>query len=263
MKKSRFYTKLIILLSVLTALLSGCGINSSDNNEGFFNKFLVDPITHFINFIANTFDGSYGIAIIVVTICIRLVMMPSMLKQYKNQSVMKEKMDLVKPEMEKIQKKISAETDPKKKQDLQREMMGLYRQHGINPLNMGCLPLLIQMPILTGLYYAIRSSAEISQHTFLWFSLGQPDLMLTIIAGVIYYIQFRISQLNMSQSQQQQMKFMGLLSPIMIVVISYRAPAALPLYWAVGGIFLTLQTLIGRRLYRNEKVGKVLENKQI
>ncbi|MEH7235398.1 membrane protein insertase YidC [Bacillus sp. JJ1562] len=263
MKKYRSVTNLIALFIALTALLSGCGVNSSGNDQGIFNSYLVEPLTHLINFIANTFSGSYGVAIIIVTILIRLVMMPSMLKQYKNQTLMKEKMAFIKPEMERIQKEITAETDPKKKQDLQREMMGLYRQHGINPLNMGCLPLLIQMPILTGLYYAIRGSAEISHHTFLWFSLGHPDIFLTIIAGVIYFIQFKISQLHMTQEQQQQFKFMGLLSPIMIVVISFRAPAALPLYWAVGGIFLTIQAFIGQRLYRNKKVETVIESKQI
>lgn len=262
MKKYRSIISITSLLIALSALLSGCGVNSS-NHEGFFTTYLVEPLTLLINFIANTFNGSYGIAIIIVTILIRLVMMPSMLKQYKNQASMKEKMELIKPEMEMMQKKISAETDPKKKQELQREMMGLYKQHGINPLNMGCLPLLIQMPILTGLYYAIRSSAEISHHTFLWFSLGHPDLMLTIIAGIIYFIQFKISQLNMGQTQQQQLKFMGLLSPIMIVFISFRAPAALPLYWAVGGIFLAIQTFIGQRLYRKQKVEVSVEEKQI
>lgn len=262
MKKHRSVTKIIALLITLTALLTGCGINSSGKNEGIFTNYVVEPLTHLINFIANTFNGSYGVAIIIVTILIRLVMMPSMLKQYKNQSVMKEKMEVIKPEMEVIQKKINAETDPKKKQDLQREMMGLYRKHGVSPLNMGCLPLLIQMPILTGLYYAIRGSGEISHHTFLWFSLGHPDLFLTIIAGIIYFIQFKISMLNMGQNQQQ-MKFMGLLSPIMIVLFSFRAPAALPLYWVISGTFLTIQTFIGYRLYRKQKVEKLVENKPV
>ncbi|MEH7378925.1 membrane protein insertase YidC [Bacillus sp. JJ1533] len=263
MKNFRFVTSFSTLLIVLTTFLSGCGINTDSNNSGFFSHYVVEPLTQLINFIANTFHGSYGIAIITVTILIRLFMMPSMLKQYKNQSAMKEKMEILKPEMENIQKKITAETDPKKKQELQQEMMGLYRKHGINPLNMGCLPLLIQMPILTGLYFAIRGSAEISHHTFLWFSLGHPDLVLTIIAGIVYFIQFKISQLNMTQGQQQQMKFMGLLSPIMIVVISFGAPAALPLYWVAGGIFLTIQTFIGQRLYRKQKVETIVENQRV
>lgn len=262
MKNHHTITKFTIFLIALTLLLSGCGLNSNGKSEGVFTTYLVEPITQLISFFANIFNGSYGVAIIIVTILIRLVMMPSMLKQYKNQKIMKEKMDLIKPEMEVIQSKITAETDPKKKQLLQQEMMGLYRKHGINPLNMGCLPLLIQMPILTGLYYAIRGSAEITHHSFLWFSLGHPDLFLTIIAGVIYFIQFKVSQLNMAQSQPQ-LKFMGLLSPLMIVIISFRAPAALPLYWVVGGIFLTIQTFIGQHLYRKQKVETMVENKQI
>ncbi|MFS0861190.1 membrane protein insertase YidC [Fredinandcohnia sp. 179-A 10B2 NHS] len=258
----RATTKLFALLLLLSVVLTGCGVNSSNQKEGFFTHYVVDPFTTLINFIADTFDGSYGIAIIIVTIMLRLVMMPSMLKQYKNQAIMKEKMELLKPEMEIIQNKLKSETDPKKKQELQQEMMGLYRKHGVNPLNMGCLPLLIQMPILTGLYYAIRGSEEISHHTFLWFSLGHSDLLLTIIAGVIYFIQFKVSQVNMTPEQRNQMKFMGLLSPIMIVFISLNAPAALPLYWVVGGTFLTIQTLIGKRMYQNKKTETLVENKQ-
>ena len=106
-----------------------------------------------------------------------------MLKQYKTQANMKEKMDLLKPEMDEIQKKLKTAKDPKKQQELQKEMMGLYQKHGVNPLNMGCLPLLIQMPILMAFYYAIRDSHEIATHSFLWFNLGQPDIWLTALAG--------------------------------------------------------------------------------
>lgn len=109
------------------------------------------------------------------------------------------------------------------------------------------------MPILTGFYYAIRGSEEIAAHRFLWFSLGHPDLIITIIAGVIYYFQFKVSQSTMPAAQQQQMKFLGLLSPLMIVIFSISAPAALPLYWAVGGTFLILQTWLSRKVYQNEK----------
>jgi YidC/Oxa1 family membrane protein insertase len=179
--------------------------------------------------------------------------MPFMLKQYRNQMNMKEKMDVMKPEMEAIQKKMKDEKDPKKKQEMQQELMGLYQKHGVNPLNMGCLPLLIQMPILTGFYYAIRGSEEIASHRFLWFSLGDPDIIITLIAGVIYYFQFKVSQSSMPSAQAQQMKFMGLLSPLMIVIFSFSSPAALPLYWAVGGTFLILQTWLSRKIYQKGK----------
>ncbi|AZU62986.1 membrane protein insertase YidC [Neobacillus mesonae] len=244
----------IVLLMATTILLSACSAQAqSGNNSGFFHHYFVEPFSNIINAIANLFNGNYGLAIILVTLIIRLALMPLMLRQYKNQMAMKEKMDGLKPEMDAIQKKMKAEKDPKKKQELQAEMMGLYQKHGVNPLNMGCLPILIQMPILTAFYYAIRSSKEIATHKFLWFSLGHPDIIITIIAGLVYYFQFKVSQSSMPKQQQDQMKFMGLLSPLMIVMFSFSAPAALPLYWVVGGTFLTIQTIISHKLYRNNQ----------
>lgn len=250
---------LFILLPILTLLLSACSA-SDGKGDGFFHSYFVEPFILIIHYLAEFFNGNYGLSIILVTLIIRLALMPFMLKQYKNQMAMKEKMDVLKPEMETIQQKMKNEKDPAKKQELQREMMGLYQKHGVNPLNMGCLPILIQMPILTGFYYAIRGSEEIATHRFLWFSLGHPDIIITIIAGVVYYLQFKVSQSSMPVQQQQQMKFMGLLSPLMIVMFSINAPAALPLYWAVGGLFLIIQTTISRKLYQNSKQTEVKVN---
>ncbi|MEH7013597.1 membrane protein insertase YidC [Neobacillus niacini] len=250
--KNKTTLPIVLLLSLTTILLSACQA-ADGKGDGFFHTYFVEPFIVSIHFLAELFNGNYGLSIILITFIIRLVLMPFMLKQYKNQMAMKEKMDVMKPEMEDIQKRIKEEKDPKKKQELQQEMMGLYKKHGVNPLNMGCLPILIQMPILTGFYYAIRGSEEIATHRFLWFSLGHPDIIITIIAGVIYYFQFKVSQSSMPVQQQQQMKFMGLLSPLMIVMFSISAPAALPLYWAVGGTFLILQTWLSRKLYRRTK----------
>jgi len=246
------HSLLLLLLSLTTMFLSACS-GANGKGDGFFNTYFVEPFAVSIHFLAEFFNGSYGLSIILITLIIRLILMPFMLKQYRNQMNMKEKMDGMKPEMEAIQKKMKEEKDPKKKQEMQQELMGLYSKHGVNPLNMGCLPLLIQMPILTGFYYAIRGSEEIASHRFLWFSLGDPDIIITLIAGVIYYFQFKVSQSSMPAAQQQQMKYMGLLSPIMIVMFSFNSPAALPLYWAVGGTFLILQTWLSRKLYKNDK----------
>ncbi|QED47870.1 membrane protein insertase YidC [Cytobacillus dafuensis] len=248
MKKKNSFL-MIMMLSMVSLLLSACSGQSGQNNESFFQNYLVEPFTSLIHGVATIFNDNYGIAIIVITLGIRLLLMPLMLKQYKNQRNMKEKMDVIKPEMDVIQKKLKATKDKMEQQKLQQEMMGLYKKHGVNPLNMGCLPILIQMPILMGFYYAIRGSEEIASHSFLWFSLGQSDIWITAAAGIVYYFQFKVSQYTMPAQQQKQMKFMGLLSPIMIVMVSLNAPAALPLYWTVGGIFLTIQTLIGRKLY--------------
>ncbi|WP_144547161.1 membrane protein insertase YidC [Bacillus sp. X1(2014)] len=256
-KQSSFI--IVTLLALTTLLLSACSsqAQNGNNNSGFFHTYFVEPFSTFIHYLAELFNGNYGLSIILVTLIIRLALMPLMLRQYKNQMAMKEKMDVLKPEMDVIQTKMKTEKDPKKKQELQAEMMGLYKKHGVNPLNMGCLPLLIQMPILTGFYYAIRGSEEIKTHEFLWFSLGNPDIIITIIAGVIYYFQFKVSQSNMPSAQADQMKYMGLLSPLMIVMFSFNAPAALPLYWVVGGTFLIIQTMISKSLYQTNKTPKV------
>lgn len=254
--KNKTSLPIVLLLALTTILLSACSA-ADGKGDGFFHTYFVEPFIVSIHFLAELFNGNYGLSIILVTFIIRLLLMPFMLKQYKNQMAMKEKMDIMKPEMEDIQKRLKEEKDPKKKQELQQEMMGLYKKHGVNPLNMGCLPILIQMPILTGFYYAIRGSEEIATHRFLWFSLGHPDIIITIIAGVIYYFQFKVSQSSMPVQQQQQMKFMGLLSPLMIVMFSISAPAALPLYWAFGGMFLILQTWLSRRLYSRTKKTEV------
>jgi YidC/Oxa1 family membrane protein insertase len=244
---------LIFLLALSPLLLSACSTQTGANT-GFFHQYFVEPFTSLILGTAHFFHDNYGIAIILVTLLVRLLLLPLMLKQYRTQANMKEKMDLLKPEMDEIQKKLKTVKDPTIQQELQKEMMGLYQKHGVNPLNMGCLPLLIQMPILMAFYYAIRDSHEIATHSFLWFNLGQPDIWLTALAGIVYFFQFKISQSSMSVQQQQQMKYMGLISPIMIVFISFSAPAALPLYWVVGGIFLIFQTYLGRKLYQSPKL---------
>lgn len=242
--KNRFTIMIVLLLSTL---LTGCQAMTSEGS--FFQTTFINPFAWLIHFFASITGGSYGLAIILITMLIRLALMPLMLRQYKNQQNMKEKMEILKPEMDEIQKKLKQTKDPVEQRKLQQEMMGLYQKHGVNPLSVGCLPMLIQMPILMGLYYAIRGSAEIASHSFLWFNLGHSDIWITAAAGIIYYLQFKVSMSNVTEDQKKQMKLMGLMSPVMIVMFSLNAPSALPLYWTVGGIFLIAQTLLGRKIY--------------
>ncbi|WP_409298379.1 membrane protein insertase YidC [Peribacillus sp. SCS-26] len=244
--------KYIIALSLLAlAILTLTGCSASPGSGGsFFHSIIVNPMSAAIEFLAVFFHGSYGLSILCMTLIIRLALMPLSLKQMKSQNQMKHKMEAFKPELTAIQKKLKETKDPEKQKQYQKEIMGLYQKHGVNPLNIGCLPILIQMPILTGFYYAIKGSHHIATHSFLWFSLGHPDHLLAITAAVIYFLQFRLSLRNMPQEQQQSMKMMGLMSPLMILLFSFNAPAALPLYWSAGGLFLMLQTELGSRLYR-------------
>jgi len=164
---------------------------------------------------------------------------------------MRGKMEKLKPEMDEIQKRSKAAKTPEEKKEIQQETMLLYQKHNVNPLNIGCLPMLIQMPILMGLYFAIRSSTEIATHSFLWFDLGQSDIIMMLIAGLVYLVQAQVSLATVPDAQKKQMRMFSYFSPLMIMFISFSAPAALPLYWTVGGIFLIIQTWIGKRFYQH------------
>ncbi|MCZ2260401.1 membrane protein insertase YidC [Sporosarcina sp. G11-34] len=239
----------------MAIFLSGCA--GVQNKEGKFYDFFVFPMEWLLKFFSEHLNGSYGLAIIIITVLIRLVLMPFMLKNYKSQQAMKIKMDALRPEMEDVQKRIKEakeQNDKDEQMKLQQEMMGLYKKHGVSPLNMGCLPLIIQMPIIMGLYFAILHSPEVKEYTFLWFNLGNPDMIMMVVAGAVYFVQARVSLWTMPEQQKSQMKMFIYLSPIMIMFISFQAMAALPLYWAVGGILLIIQTYIGRKLYFKESV---------
>lgn len=172
---------------------------------------------------------------------------------------MKEKMAVLQPELTALNEKYKNDSSADAKKQQQAEMLQLYQKHQFNPLGMGCLPMLLQWPITLAFYYAIRRTPEIAAHDFLWFNLGTADMILPLIAAAVYYIQFRVAQSASAQPQQNQnsqMAFLGLLSPVMMGVFSYQMPAALPLYWAVGGIFIIVQTIILNKMYTKPNVAK-------
>lgn len=237
MKKKIF---LLVSLVLIVAILSGCTEVDQDitaESKGFWNQFIVYPLSSLIVMISEFFGESYGLGIIIVTILIRLVLLPLMIKQTKSSKAMQ----LIQPEIQKLREKYSSK-DAVTQQKLQQEMMKLFQEYGVNPLA-GCLPLLIQMPILIGFYHAIMREPQLQEHAqFLWFDLSAPDpiYLLPIIAGVTTFIQQKISMVGMEDNQQ--MKMMLWMMPIMIVVFAFNLPAALSLYWVVGNIFSIVQT---------------------
>ncbi|MCM3132307.1 membrane protein insertase YidC [Paenibacillus polysaccharolyticus] len=248
--KGRIYGLIAILFAVM--LLAGCSNNVSEINSstpGFFNHYVVFPLSYLIQHIASVFNGSYGVAIIAITLIIRLALLPLMMRQAKSQQGTRVIMNAMKPELDAIKKKYEGKNDTANRQKLSEETMALYKKHKFNPLNIGCLPLFIQLPILSGIYTAIRLTPELSSHSFLWFKLGAPDYVLAVVVAVIYLIQAKVSQANMAPEQRKQFAIMGYISPLMMAFFSLSAPAAMPLYWTVGGSFLVLQTLLFRKLY--------------
>lgn len=222
-------------------LLAGCTeFNQpiTPESTGFWNQYIVFPLSMLIIKVAEFAGGSYGLSIILVTILIRLVILPLMIKQTKSSKAMQ----AIQPEMKKLQKKYSSK-DQKTQQQLQQETMALFQKHGVNPFA-GCLPLIIQMPILMGFYHAINRTPEIKTQVFLWFELGHPDpfFILPLVAGATTFIQQKVMMAGTEANQNPQMAMMLWLMPLMIIVFAFKLPAALPLYWVVGNIFMIIQT---------------------
>ncbi|EEL53151.1 Membrane protein oxaA 1 [Bacillus cereus Rock4-2] len=155
-----------------------------------------------------------------------------MIKQTKSTKAMQ----ALQPEMVKLKEKYSSK-DQATQQKLQQEMMQLYQKNGVNPLA-GCLPIFIQMPILFAFYHAIMRTAEIKQHSFLWFDLGHADpfYILPVVAAITTFIQQKLAMAG-TAGQNPQMAMMLWLMPIMILIFAINFPAALSLYWVVGNIF--------------------------
>lgn len=230
---------LVAGLLLLMAVLTGCMEYDqpiTEESSGFWNEYIVYPLSMLIVKMAEWMNGSFGLSIIIVTILLRFAILPLMIKQTKNSKAMQ----AIQPEMQKLKEKYSSK-DQKTQQKLQQETMALFQKHGVNPLA-GCFPLLVQMPILIGFYHAIVRTREIANHNFLWFDLGSPDpiYLLPLIAGVTTFIQQKMMMVGMEDNPQ--MKMMLYMMPIMIVVFAVTFPAALSLYWVVGNIFMIVQT---------------------
>jgi YidC/Oxa1 family membrane protein insertase len=222
----------------LFLFLAGCSqINKpiTPESKGFWNEYIVYPLSWFIKETAHFLGGSYGLAIIVVTILIRLVILPLMIKQTRSSKAMQ----ALQPQLAELKKKYASK-DQKTQQKLQQETMALFQNHGVNPMA-GCFPLLIQMPILIGFYNAISRTPELKTGSFLWFELGDKDPVLAILAGITTFIQQKIMMAG-TENQNPQMAMMVWMMPIMIVIFAFNYPAALSLYWVVGNIFMIVQT---------------------
>ncbi|SDQ04782.1 YidC/Oxa1 family membrane protein insertase [Virgibacillus subterraneus] len=251
--RKKFY--LLVILIGLLAVLSGCmDVNQpiDENTKGIWAEWFVFPMSWLITYFAELFDGNYGLAIVIVTIIVRLVLLPLNVKQLKSSKAMQD----IQPELKEIQKKYSSK-DAKTQQQLQQETMALFQKHGVNPLA-GCLPIFVQMPILIAIYHAIMRTEAIKGHTFLWFQLGEADpfFILPIVAGGATFLQQKLMMAGSPAAQNPQMMVMLYVMPIMITVFAMFFPSALALYWVVGNIFMVAQTLFIRKpMMKNASTG--------
>ncbi|ATP42317.1 OxaA precursor [Solibacillus sp. R5-41] len=229
---------LMLSLVSVVLLLSGCSEFDqpiSAKSEGFWNEFIVWPLVSFIKLFADMFS-SYALGIIIVTIIIRLVILPLTIKQIKSSKKMQE----IQPKLKELQAKYSSK-DAATQQKYQQEMMQLMQTSGVNPLA-GCLPIFVQMPILIGFYHAIsrmNATPAFELGTFLTLPLAEPSILLAIIAGLIQYVVLMTGP----AVDNPQMKIMMYIMPLMIIGFGIVLPAALSLYWVVGNIVSVLQNL--------------------
>lgn len=205
-------------------------------------NFISNLLGQVLKFILD-FGIEYGWAIIIFTIVVKVILLPLTIKQTKSMKAMQD----IQPKIKEIQEKYKSKPE---KQN--QEIMKVYQEAKINPMS-GCLPLLIQFPILIGLYNVLRNpvthhvfQSEAAQKAadtgFLWMtSLSSPDktLIIAMLAGVTTFI---TQKLTMPQDQQQgSMKIMTYFMSFMMFWWGISFPAGLALYWTVSNLFQLAQ----------------------
>ncbi|GCF93505.1 membrane protein insertase YidC [Enterococcus florum] len=247
----------------LMIVLSGCvrmGDDGRPDTTGIVYRFLVVPLENFLQWMVSNFNWSYGLAIIVLTIIVRIIIMPLGIHQSRKSLIQSEKMQSIKPQVDAAQAKLKQASTPEEQMAAQQEMQAVYKENGVSMMGgIGCLPLLVQMPIFSALYYTARFSAGIQESTFLGIDLGRPNYVLVVIVGAAYLLQSYISLIGIPEEQKKTMRSMMIASPLMITFMTFSSPAGLGLYWVVGGIFSCIQTFITNVLMRPRIKAKIQE----
>jgi len=235
---------------------------------GWINRFAVIPV---FNWLEST-GMNYGIIILILTILLKIILFPIAYKTYMSSA----KMRVLKPEIEEINKKIPKE----KSMERQQATMALYKKAGVNPLA-GCIPMLLQMPILIALYRFFPASIELRQQHFLWatdlstydsiynlgFSIpfyGDHISLFTLLMTVSTVIYTKVNnQLMGGQQQMPGMKFMMYAMPVMFLGFFNNFAAGLSYYYFLANMLTFLQMWIIRKSVNEEKIhAKIQENKK-
>jgi YidC/Oxa1 family membrane protein insertase len=214
-------------------------------------KYLAESVMlPFLDFFYHSIFANYGVAIIVLTLAIRIAFIPLMKKQYASMKAMQD----LQPEQAKLKEKYAS--DPKQ---LQVETMNLFKKHKVNPLQ-GCLPLLFQMPFFFAIYATILNDkftamiympdvASPGLFTFWLSDLSKPDstLILPIILALFTYYSQKLTMQN--KKQQMFLIFM----PVFMLFISVKLASGVILYWTVSTVFQTVQQYmtVNQKLSKN------------
>lgn len=239
----------VLALITLAVVLTGCaaqGTNGhvapvSHNSGNWWDRWIVYYMSAFILWLAKLMGNSYGWAIIVFTIIIRVILLPLNAISIRSTT----KMQGIQPQINELRKKYPGR-DTESRTLLQQETNKLYKEAGVNPYT-GCLPVLIQLPVMYALYGAILRTPQLQTGRFLWMDLSKPDpyYIMPILAMVFTFLSTYISQLATPKSAQNGMtKVMTYGMAIMIGVMALNFQSAIALYWVISNLFQAVQTFI-------------------
>lgn len=234
---------------------------------GWVNRWCVIPVFDFLR----NYIGSFGIIILILVILVKLVISPLTYKSYVSMA----KMRLIKPQVDELNKKYPKKEDAMKKQ---QATMELYKKTGINPMG-GCIPMLIQLPILIAMFRFFPASIELREQPFLWaddlssydsivnlpFSIpfygDHVSLFALLMAVSLFgYSYFNYQQTASSQPQMAGMKFMMVyMMPIMMLLWFNSYSSGLCYYYLLSNLFTIGQTLVIRRIVDDEKIHAVMQ----
>ena len=194
--------------------------------------------------------GNYGVAIVCITIVLRILFFPLTHRS----TVISRKMQEIQPQAQEIREKYKS--DPQK---MQQKTWELYREHNFNPLG-GCLPMLLQIPVFFALFNVLRSAIELRHAQFLWVSdLSLPDTIgtlasfpinpLAVLMGITMVLQQKVVPTTADAGQQKMMMFMSLGFMVML----YSMPSGLTLYWTINQVCSIVQYQITHRLLKGKE----------
>ncbi len=227
---------------------------------GWFSRLVIIPCFDFLG----RFISNYGLVILLMTLLIKLIISPLTIKSYKSSA----KMQVIKPEVDKLNQKYPNEKDAMKKQ---QAMMDLYQKAGISPMG-GCLPMLLQMPILFAMFRFFPASIELRQQKFLWaddlsaydsiwdFGVNIPLLgdhlsLFALLMAVTMFVYSKMTSSQMSDDPNMAgMKFMSVwLMPIMMFFICNNLSSALSYYYLLSNIITMIMTWYIRKFVVTEE----------
>ncbi|GKQ42524.1 hypothetical protein RD055328_04470 [Companilactobacillus sp. RD055328] len=243
---------MFILIAVVASACTQTGTNGvikppTSGPYSLVFKYIGHPFQELIKYTAKTIGGANGFAwgVIIISFIVRLVLLPLGLNQAYKSTTQQEKMKAVQPQLKLIQDKQKEADSPEAQAKISQLMMSVYRENNMSMVGgIGCLPLILQLPVMAGIYQAVQYSPEIGSAKFLGLPLGKSSVVIAIVASIFYVIQSYIAVQSMPIEQRKQSQTIMYMNPIITFVISMVSSAALGLYFLAGGVVMLIQQVI-------------------